>query len=105
MDLNIEDWSVWDRRYLVSVSSPNGRRFRVGAIGTDWPKLRRHLKSLGKVNIPNPVGPTLPAVYDLDGIAAVPHLSLSRLTNENGGEFRVKFSPPVPLAGSIFGTG
>ena len=56
--------------------------------------------------IPGVARPSLPAVYDLDGVAAVPHLRFVRSDlGARGAGFAVEFRPAQPLgpAGFAFG--
>lgn len=113
--------AVWDGRFRAVAAGPTGPDWRLGAVGRHWPALRRHRHwpalrrhrsspvaragAAAALPFPDPVGPTLPALYDLDGILAVPHLSLWRPVQNGAASVTLRFSPPVPFAGISFRPG
>lgn len=71
---------VWDGRFCIGVSLLRRReRVQVAALGeTGWIEIVRAAPGLRESRIPTPVRPSLPALFDGRGVAAVPHLGFSR---------------------------
>ena len=99
--------ALWDRRFVVSLSllaAPGP--FVVRRLGTDGlAQVRAMAHRTGMPlmtdRIPAPARPGLPALFDLDGPLATPHLGFRRasLQHESGtAEFSVSFRPARPLA-------
>ncbi len=99
---------IWDRRFRIRADSGDYRVRRLGQDGRSdvTQAYRRHSAQL----VPAAVLPSMPAIFDLDGMVAVPHLNFVR---KNGGEpalkgLAVDFRPAHSLspAGFAFaGTG
>ncbi len=100
----------WDRRFRVSAHGvAPGMALTIKRLGVQGlSEVRRAASSaspftraLGR--IPAPVRPSLPAVYDLEGVLAVPHLGFNRLGDGQETDhprFGATFEPVWPLAGA-----
>ncbi|MDH3242885.1 MAG: hypothetical protein OEO83_19695, partial [Alphaproteobacteria bacterium] len=82
---------------------PNG--VRIAKLGSDgWGQLARARSGLRKIDLPAAVRVSLPAVWDLDEVVAVPHLS-HRQDRENSKALPVEefaFVPVRPLSAATF---
>lgn len=58
--------AAWDRFVVTLPEATNGVGLRLGALGTVRPP--------GMESVPGAARPVLPAIHDLDGVTAVPHL-------------------------------
>ena len=101
-----EDVLVADARAeLDDLAEIIGRDFEFGDLAEDVDTLGGLIFSaLGR--IPAPARPSLPAVYDLEGVLAVPHLQFNRLSDNqetDSPRFGARFEPVWPLVGA--GTG
>ena len=99
--------TLWDRRFVVSLGRSTGAGpFLVRRLGTDGlAQARAMVRGAGMPLttdcIPAPARPALPALFDLDGPLAAPHLGFKRTPSqyETGtAEFSASFRPARPLA-------
>ena len=99
--------ALWDRRFVVSLGrSARPGRYVVRRLGTDGLALARAAartagKPLDTGRIPPPARPALPALFDLDGPLAAPHLQYRRTSHRNeatAAAFTASFAPARPLA-------
>ena len=99
--------ALWDRRFVVSLArSATPGRFTVRLLGTDGlSRVRAAARAagapLGTARIPPPARPALPALFDLDGPLATPHLQYRRTSHRNeatAAAFAASFAPARPLA-------
>lgn len=94
--------AVWDRRFAVHLPASAPGPVTVGALGAAG------VATLGRDRIdddnplPHLVYPTLPAVWDEAGLAAVPHLSWRRGHTTAGCLPVLRFRPAVALFGAGF---
>ncbi len=94
----------WDGRFALAFAPrfPRARGpVRVGALGdAGWAEVVQRAPDLRASPIPVPVRPSLPALHDLEGVLAVPHLSYGRDGRETGTVYvrRLAFRPQWPLA-------
>ena len=105
--INPGESALWDRRFVVSLGRSTGTGpFVVRRLGTDGlaqarATARRESMPLTTDDIPAPARPALPALFDLDGPLAAPHLEFRRTSRhlEAGEvEFSASFRPARPLA-------
>ncbi|HYM32046.1 MAG TPA: tRNA lysidine(34) synthetase TilS, partial [Candidatus Cybelea sp.] len=74
----------WDGRFALSVPRGlklprRGRGLRVGALGRDgWREVAERRPDVADLGLAEPVRLTIPALTDLDGVLAVPHLTYMR---------------------------
>jgi tRNA(Ile)-lysidine synthase len=69
----------WDRRFEIMMPPTNGSPFRIGYLGLPGaPRLDRGIPQLRRARMPPLLFPILPAVWDKEGIAGVPHLGYGR---------------------------
>ena len=88
----------WDGRFLA-LASATSRGFSIGALGAaGWAELAQKAPHLRQTVVPAPVRPTLPAIYDSHGLAAVPHLGYARLAAQPC-SVRLHFAPAHSLTG------
>ena len=99
--------TLWDHRFVVSLGlSAAAGPFVVRRLGTDGlAQARATARSSGMPlttdGIPAPTRPSLPALFDLDGPLAAPHLGFRRASPQHeagAAEFSVSFRPTRPLA-------
>ena len=99
--------TLWDGRFIVSLGRSAGAGpFHVRRLGTDGlaqarSMARREGMRLTTDGIPAPARPALPALFDLDGPLAAPHLGFRRASGRDklGAEtFSASFRPARPLA-------
>ena len=99
--------ALWDRRFVVSLGlSAAAGPYVVRRLGTDGlAQARAMARSSGMAlttdGIPAPARPSLPALFDLDGPLAAPHLGFRRTSRQyevGTAEFSVLFRPARPLA-------
>ena len=99
--------TLWDARFVVSLGrSASAGPFLVRRLGTDGltqarSMARRAGMPLTTDCIPAPARPALPALFDLDGPLAAPHLGFRRASRRDklGAEaFSASFRPARPLA-------
>ena len=93
----------WDGRFVLAFAPRFPRAHgpvRIGALGAaGWPELLQRAPNLRASPIPLPVRPSLPALRDLEGVLAVPHLSYGRDGDETGTVYvrHLAFRPQWPL--------
>jgi tRNA(Ile)-lysidine synthase len=95
----------WDGRFVIAVAAENRgarpRAFAVKLLGAaGWAAVAAARPDLRKHELPPPVRPGLPALWDGARVACVPHLDYCR----TGARMRVSavFAPEVPLAPTRF---
>ena len=107
LSLDPGESALWDRRFVVSLGrSTRPGRFVVRRLGTDGLAQARAAARaagtpLGPDRIPPPARPALPALFDLDGPLAAPHLHYRRTSHRNeatAAAFAASFAPARPLA-------
>ena len=77
--------AVWDGRFRLRLGRGGAPRagLSVGALGeAGWSFLLRAMPALGHTPLPAAVRPALPALFGLEGVIAVPHLSYGRGRDE-----------------------
>ncbi len=100
--------AYWDGRFVVRAASSGSarkRRLAVRRLGrAGWAETAAALPNLRATAIPGAVRPSLPAVFDLDGVVAVPHLFYVRSDLGANGTlaFSVEFRPAQPLGPAAF---
>ena len=101
------DSVLWDRRFVVSLArSAKPGRFVVRRLGRDGlAQARATARAAGTPLrtdcVPAPARPALPALFDLDGPLAAPHLSYRRTGHRDAAAaagFAAAFAPAHPLA-------
>ena len=99
--------ALWDRRFLVSLGRGAGPGpYLVRWLGTDGlARARAMARAAGAPlrteHVPPPARPALPALFDLDGPLAAPHLEFKRepcREDADVAQFAALFSPAHPLA-------
>ena len=99
--------TLWDRRFVVSLGRSAGAGpFNVRRLGSDGLAQARAMAReagmpLTTDCIPAPTRPALPALFDLDGPLAAPHLGFRRPSpreRAEKAEFSSSFRPARPLA-------
>ena len=99
--------ALWDRRFVVSLGrAARPGRYHVRRLGTDGlAQARASARAAGMPLrtdcIPAPARPALPALFDLDGPLAAPHLQYRRTSHRNeatAAAFAASFRPARPLA-------
>lgn len=99
----------WDGRFHLAVPRrlPGARGMvRLEALGDKgWAALVARRPSLRETSIPAAARPSLPALCDLDGLLAVPHLKSGRGGDEADAayDYRLTFRPLRPLASGAVG--
>lgn len=100
----------WDGRFAVRLGRlPSGRkgRLHVGRLGREgWAQAAARRPSLRATPIPAPARPSLPTLWDIDGVVVVPHLHYCRdgertptSTPAHGRTaFVAEFRPACPLS-------
>lgn len=67
--------TLWDNRFRVIFSGAEGKKAAIAALGpAGWQEIREKVKT----SIPAIVRPTLPALFDCDGVFAAPYLGYKR---------------------------
>jgi tRNA(Ile)-lysidine synthase len=103
----------WDRRFEITTPRAAGGRFTIGYLGlaetlclaetldlAKTPRLGRRTPQLRRARLPRLLFPILPAVWDEEGVAAVPHLRYRR--EGVAGMPQVVFRPVNPLTQAGF---
>jgi len=91
----------WDGRFSVALPTAATGAVTVGYLGRSGVvALNRHCPAPHRSRLPRLIYPTLPAVWDGEGIAAVPHLGYRRERNPALAEFA--FQPVNPLTRAGF---
>jgi tRNA(Ile)-lysidine synthase len=101
----VGDGAFWDGRFRLAVGrvSPGGPR--VGMLGrAGWEKLVRERPRLRKLDLAAAVRRSFPAVWDLDEVIAVPHLSYRRDNEDSMASpvDEIAFLPARPLSAAGF---
>ncbi|MDH3229818.1 MAG: hypothetical protein OEN55_08510, partial [Alphaproteobacteria bacterium] len=99
------DGVVWDGRFRLAADGrvPNGSR--VGRLGRKgWEKLVRECPEVRKTDLPAAVRLSLPAIWTLDEVTAVPHLchQWDRETSMARPVDKITFCPARPLSAALF---
>lgn len=69
----------WDRRFAVRLAAGEGGAVTVAKTGREgWQMALSASPDSRRIGLPEPVRETLPALWDGNGLAAVPHLGFSR---------------------------
>ena len=90
----------WDGRFEARLRA--GSRLVLGALGPDgWGGLPRALRAQAAKQVPPAARASLPAIRDLDGVVAVPHLFYGRPLYPLD-TVDVRFRPRHALAGPLF---
>ena len=99
--------ALWDRRFVISLGRAAGAGpLHVRRLGTDGLAQARAMARIAGAPlrteyIPAPARPALPALFDLDGPLAAPHLGFRRTSRQyevGVAEFSASFRPARPLA-------
>jgi tRNA(Ile)-lysidine synthase len=94
----------WDGRFEVALAADAPPGLSVGALGSAGFG-RNNLPAVGGSKLPAAARATLPALRDLVGVAAVPHLNYTRPDFARGvsdGMVSVAFRPKRPLTAPGF---
>jgi tRNA(Ile)-lysidine synthase len=99
--LEPKDRVIWDRRFKVTSPPTASGRFTIAYLGLDGvAQLNRLAPQLRRSRLPRLLLPSFPAVWDDNGIAAVPHLGFRR--QGVGALPQVIFQPVNPLTPAGF---
>lgn len=94
----------WDGRFRIRLAPSTGLEIRrLGREG--WSMVTGHCPALRETRIPAPVRPSLPALWDLDAVAIVPHLNYvraDRAKEERGLVHGIAFAPTRPVTAGRF---
>jgi tRNA(Ile)-lysidine synthase len=99
------DGAVWDGRFRLAAGGHRPDGSRIGRLGREgWAKLVRERPELRKLNLPAAVRLSLPAVWALDEMIAVPHLSYpwDRENSKVSPVDEIAFLPVRPLSAASF---
>ena len=94
---------LWDGRFRLRLAPSTGLQVR--RLGRDgWGMVTRERPDLRDCRIPEPVRPSLPALWDLDAVTIVPHLNYVRAGGTVGGDVvrEIEFAPARPLTTARF---
>jgi tRNA(Ile)-lysidine synthase len=95
---------AWDGRFALQLhDGPSG--LTVGALGEDgWAALPQPERAAARLRIPLIARAVLPALRDLDGVLAVPHLLYGRNAQalDTLAKLDVRFRPRLPMAPAEF---
>ena len=92
--------ALWDRRFRAVLPANASTPITLSYLGSEGVvRLCRHAVTDNNP-LPRLVYPALPALWDGDGLAAVPHLGYRRLRSDTLPE--IAFLPPEPLCGAGF---
>lgn len=97
--------AIWDGRFRLDVERALPDDVSIAALGSDgWRRIASDVAEPAKSGIPVPVRPTLPALWDLDGVLAVPHLKYRRRPSHAGTRdgFAFEFQPARPVGAAAF---
>ncbi len=106
--LSTDEPACWDARFVVRAALPKGaarRRYTVRRLGrAGWAEAAAARPSLRATAIPGAVRPSLPAVFNLDGVVAVPHVRFVRsdVGDADAAAFTAEFRPAQPLGPASF---
>jgi tRNA(Ile)-lysidine synthase len=96
---------VWDGRFVLRTGSQPGGALTAAALGeAGWAQVVQAAPELRSSAVPGPVRSSLPALWDLDGVCAVPHLFYRR-RDQGADRFSavfVQFRPRHALADAGF---
>lgn len=108
----LRNQSIWDGRFSIKGSSNasgnasgSSSAFTVGKLGMEGlRRLRIDCPSLSMGQVPQVVCATLPAIWGLEGVYHVPHLSYSRKSGGVDGpsSFEFRYAPIRPLQATRF---
>lgn len=96
---------IWDGRFRLVADCDMPDDAVIGPLGADgWRQVASEVPDLAKAGVPVPVRSVLPALRDLDGVLAVPHLNYRRRPPREDGQGRVafEFQPARPLGPAAF---
>jgi tRNA(Ile)-lysidine synthase len=91
---------VWDRRFYATLPSTSPRAVSIGPLGAAGVAALRRDRAGDDNTLPRLIYPALPAIWDADGLAAVPHLCYRRTTARCAAS--LAFRPAVSLFGAGF---
>jgi len=103
--------ALWDRRFAVRLAPPSaapGRRLEVRRLGrAGWAEVVAQRADLRRSPIPAAARPSLPSLWDVDGVLSVPHLQFARPGSGAGEGHRLSalFRPSHPLSPATFAAG
>ena len=93
--------ALWDHRFRIATPAAAHRQWTIGYLGASGvAQLRRLAPELTRSRLPRRFHPFLPAAWDEDGIAAVPHLPYKR--EGVGAVPQIIFRPVNPLTRASF---
>ncbi|MBV8506305.1 MAG: tRNA lysidine(34) synthetase TilS [Alphaproteobacteria bacterium] len=97
--------TIWDRRFEIMTPQSDGGPFTIGYLGgypglAETPRLDHRMPQLRRERLPRLLFPVIPAVWDEEGIAAIPHLGYGR--KEIADLPEVVFRPVTPLTQAGF---
>lgn len=96
---------VWDNRFAVRFAATAGRARNplLAALGAKgWSEIVGRHRALAGAPLPAVARPSLPALVDDLGVAAVPHLDYRRDDGAGVGFAEIRFQPPNSLASAGF---
>lgn len=101
---------LWDRRFAVRVAPAAAaeRRLRVRRLGrAGWAEVVRRRGDLRRSPIPGVARPSLPSLWDVDGVVSVPHLLFIRPGSDGveGHRLSAVFRPAQALSPATFAVG
>jgi tRNA(Ile)-lysidine synthase len=101
---------LWDRRFAVRVAPAAAaeRRLRVRRLGrAGWAEVVARRGDLRRSPIPGIARPSLPSLWDVDGVVSVPHLQFIRPGSDGGEGHRLSavFRPAQALSPATFAVG
>ncbi len=99
------DGVVWDGRFRLVLGDPLPSEYRVGRLGkAGWAQLVHARSELKRIGLPADVRQSLPAVWALDEVIAVPHLSYRWERDKSGAAAAgaITFLPARPLSAAAF---
>jgi tRNA(Ile)-lysidine synthase len=95
-------WQAWDRRFALRLSG-EAVGLTLAALGEDGWRERRRLRQADEGrNLPPPVGPGLPAVWQGGRLVMVPHLNLRAPDLPAQTRLEARFRPAGAFAGPRF---
>jgi tRNA(Ile)-lysidine synthase len=103
-EVRLDGELLWDGRYRVETTT-GWERSSIGKLGeVGVREVLAHQPELVVSHLPKCVCPTLPAIWDLEGVYQVPHLSYSRDSMGVGGLSitNLRFAPIRPLQATRF---
>lgn len=97
--------TIWDSRFRLAADRGLPDSAVIAALGSDgWRQIASAVAESAKSVVPAQVRPTLPALWDLDGVLAVPHLNYRRQPPRDGARDGVafEFQPARTLGAAAF---